>query len=285
PKKTDKVYFIKGESRLDNCNVVPYNRMLGPDRIIAKVNRSIGDAFTSMGEKHIQVDEIQSYANDRFIFPFEACWRTFEFPIHSREPAIQILNIFSVTVLLHHEWHRTQDEVANTMRNFRGHDEDILNPEIVEVEFDEYISAEIPDPVKDPRGYKVVTELMMHGPCGVANLGASIFNPSGDVALDNATYNRPWPNTGSGEPDEGNDKDTSWITIPQQYCLTLGEQGLSKLIDFIYHDATLKATTASALQDKAIVYLNNDTADAVNAKILSTVKSAMKTYLSRDEAI
>nr|GEV06581.1 hypothetical protein [Tanacetum cinerariifolium] len=41
------------------------------------------------------------------------------------------------------------------------------------VEFDEYISAEIPDPVKDPRGYKMVTELMMHGPCGVANLGAS----------------------------------------------------------------------------------------------------------------
>nr|GFA61722.1 DNA helicase [Tanacetum cinerariifolium] len=55
--------------------------------------------------------------------------------------------------------------------------------------------------------------------------------------------------------------------------------------DFIYNDATLKAPTASALREKAIVYPKNDTADAVNVKIVSTVKSAMKTYLSRDEAI
>ncbi|GJS88036.1 DNA helicase [Tanacetum coccineum] len=38
---------------------------------------------------------------------------------------------------------------------------------------DEFISAEIPDPVEDPRGYKLVTELMMHGPCGSANSSAS----------------------------------------------------------------------------------------------------------------
>nr|GEZ63174.1 DNA helicase [Tanacetum cinerariifolium] len=46
------------------------------------------------------------------------------------------------------------------------------------------------------------------------------------------------------ELDEDNDEDTSWIIIPQQYCLTLGEQGLSELIDFIYDDTTLKAPTA-----------------------------------------
>ncbi|GJV82619.1 DNA helicase, partial [Tanacetum coccineum] len=39
------------------------------------------------------------------------------------------------------------------------------------VEINECISAEIPDPVEDPKGYKVVIELMMHGPCGVANPG------------------------------------------------------------------------------------------------------------------
>ncbi|GJV89430.1 DNA helicase [Tanacetum coccineum] len=32
-------------------------------------------------------------------------------------------------------------------------------------QIDEYISAEIPDPVQDPRGYKLVTKLMMHGLC------------------------------------------------------------------------------------------------------------------------
>ncbi|GJT48530.1 DNA helicase [Tanacetum coccineum] len=88
-----------------------------------------------------------------------------------------------------------------------------------------------------------------------------------------------------GEPGQENDEDTSWITIPQQYCLTPDEQGFSELIDFIYDDATLKAPTVSALQEKAIVCPKNDTADAVNAKILSTVKSTTKTYLSRDEAI
>ncbi|GJV76911.1 DNA helicase [Tanacetum coccineum] len=88
-----------------------------------------------------------------------------------------------------------------------------------------------------------------------------------------------------GKPDENNDEDTSWVTISQQYCLTPGEQGLSELIDFIYDDATLKAPTASTLQEKAIVCPKNDTADVMNAKILSIVKSTTKTYLSRDEAI
>ncbi|GJU84393.1 DNA helicase [Tanacetum coccineum] len=37
-------------------------------------------------------------------------------------------------------------------------------------QIDEYISAEIPDPMHDPRGHKLVTELMMHRPCGAANL-------------------------------------------------------------------------------------------------------------------
>nr|GEY60964.1 DNA helicase [Tanacetum cinerariifolium] len=63
------------------------------------------------------------------------------------------------------------------------------------------------------------------------------------------------------------------------------EQRLLDIIDFIYDDTTLKAPTASALQEKAIVCLKNNTADAVNVKILSTIKSTAKTYLSRDEAI
>ncbi|GKD55321.1 DNA helicase [Tanacetum coccineum] len=61
--------------------------------------------------------------------------------------------------------------------------------------------------------------------------------------------------------------------------------GLSELIDFIYDDATLKAPTASALQEKAIVCPKNDTVDTVNAKILYTIEGATKTYLIRDEAI
>ncbi|GJZ76324.1 DNA helicase, partial [Tanacetum coccineum] len=40
-------------------------------------------------------------------------------------------------------------------------------------EVDRFISAELPDPAIDPDGYRVVSELMMHGPCGDANLKAS----------------------------------------------------------------------------------------------------------------
>ncbi|KAK1357306.1 hypothetical protein POM88_050562 [Heracleum sosnowskyi] len=34
---------------------------------------------------------------------------------------------------------------------------------------DDYVSAEIPDPLKDPVGYEAVKSFMMHGPCGAEN--------------------------------------------------------------------------------------------------------------------
>ncbi|GJY71242.1 DNA helicase [Tanacetum coccineum] len=58
-----------------------------------------------------------------------------------------------------------------------------------------------------------------------------------------------------------------------------------RLINFIYDEATLKTPTASAFQEKAIVCPKNDTVDAVNARILSSVEGVTKTYLSTDEAI
>nr|GEY75255.1 DNA helicase [Tanacetum cinerariifolium] len=41
------------------------------------------------------------------------------------------------------------------------------------MQIDEYISAKIPNLVEDPRGYKVVSDLMRHEPCGAANLGTT----------------------------------------------------------------------------------------------------------------
>ena len=34
---------------------------------------------------------------------------------------------------------------------------------------DSFISAEIPDPLADPLGYALVSEFMLHGPCGEMN--------------------------------------------------------------------------------------------------------------------
>nr|GEW51330.1 DNA helicase [Tanacetum cinerariifolium] len=59
---------------------------------------------------------------------------------------------------------------------------------------------------------------------------------------------------GNGEigcPDKDNDKDTFWITVAQEYCISPSEQALSQLINFIYDDATLKTPTANAFQEKA----------------------------------
>nr|GEZ54971.1 hypothetical protein [Tanacetum cinerariifolium] len=93
---------------------------------------------------------------------------------------------------------------------------------------------------------------------------------------------------GNGEicnNDQQDDEDTSYIIVLQEYCINVGKEGLSKLINFIYDDATLKAPTASTLQEKAIVCPKNDTTDEVNAKILSSTKGVMKTYLSKHKAI
>ena len=37
---------------------------------------------------------------------------------------------------------------------------------------DNYISAELPDPTFDPQAYKIISEMIMHGPCGSAILDA-----------------------------------------------------------------------------------------------------------------
>ena len=39
-------------------------------------------------------------------------------------------------------------------------------------ELDRFISAELPDKISDPEAYRVVANLMMHGPCGTAKPSA-----------------------------------------------------------------------------------------------------------------
>ncbi|GJS87902.1 DNA helicase [Tanacetum coccineum] len=113
------ISVMKGESRLDKCNVVLYNRALclafeahinveycgwsmlikylfkyiskGPDRILTKISDS--EVPASLPGNTKQIDEIQNYVDGRFICPYEACWRIFDFPIHYREPAVQILSV------------------------------------------------------------------------------------------------------------------------------------------------------------------------------------------------
>nr|GFB39558.1 DNA helicase [Tanacetum cinerariifolium] len=154
-----------------------------------------------------------------------ACWRIFDFPIHSREPDVQILNVhlenmqrlnfrerdrLDIIVNMPDKKKTTLTEWVVRTKNSLGrltyvypNSDDLfyfwlllfnqkgcksptevrtINEEVLPtyravcealVHIDEYISVEIPNPVEDLRGYKVVTKLMMHGPFGATNPGAA----------------------------------------------------------------------------------------------------------------
>ncbi|GKC52789.1 DNA helicase [Tanacetum coccineum] len=87
-----------------------------------------------------------------------------------------------------------------------------------------------------------------------------------------------------GEPEE-EDQGNSWITIPPEYSVDNNETSLSRLINFICDNTTLKTPTAGSLQEKEIVCPKNATTDDVNAKILSNIEGQRKIYLSNGKAI
>ncbi|GJU32997.1 DNA helicase [Tanacetum coccineum] len=64
-----------------------------------------------------------------------------------------------------------------------------------------------------------------------------------------------------GVPDEEDTEDTTLTNIPPEYCIHANEEGITKLIDFIYHQETLKKLTTASLQEKEIVCLKNETAN------------------------
>ncbi|GJY87362.1 DNA helicase [Tanacetum coccineum] len=50
-----------------------------------------------------------------------------------------------------------------------------------DVDVDKYVCAELPDPVTDPNTFAVISELMIHGPCGVTNPSATCMKDDGDL--------------------------------------------------------------------------------------------------------
>ncbi|GJT47351.1 DNA helicase [Tanacetum coccineum] len=86
-------------------------------------------------------------------------------------------------------------------------------------------------------------------------------------------------------PDESDPDNSSWVDIPDEYCIPDDGDGISKLIRFIYGDETLHHPSAVKLQDKAIVCFKNDTADIINAKVLSLLSGRTCTYVSYDDVV
>nr|GEV91404.1 DNA helicase [Tanacetum cinerariifolium] len=84
---------------------------------------------------------------------------------------------------------------------------------------------------------------------------------------------------------ENSDGDSSWITVPGEFCIPDDDNGLKNLIGFIYDKITLQHPTAADLQQKAIVCPKNTTADEINETILEMLHGKSMVYTSLDEAI
>ncbi|GJZ37272.1 DNA helicase [Tanacetum coccineum] len=87
-----------------------------------------------------------------------------------------------------------------------------------------------------------------------------------DVSADERKWLLDIEDGKTSELDQQDPENTSWIDIPLTYCLPDNEQGLSKLIDFIYDQNTLRTPSVVTLQQKAIVCPKNETADTINSK-------------------
>nr|GFA85790.1 DNA helicase [Tanacetum cinerariifolium] len=79
-------------------------------------------------------------------------------------------------------------------------------------------------------------------------------------------------------------EDSATVQIPHELCIQESDTALTELINFIYNEGTLHRPTAKDLQKKAIVCPKNETANMINAKVLSLLDEPTRVYLSSDQA-
>ncbi|GJX34791.1 DNA helicase [Tanacetum coccineum] len=292
---------------------------LGPDHILSKISNS--EASTSAPGNRKQIYEIQNYVDVRFICIYEACWRIFDFPIHSREPAVQILSVY-----LENMQHVTFYE--------RDRLDIIVNlPEKKRQPLSNGLSTIMKTPMSVPKlnhDQKKIYDLII----AISSLRSQgkifLAVASSGIAFllllaGHTTHSRKIVVIGGDFCQtllvkKGAEKEELIATsLTESYLwwhfkiCTLKENmrllrsdlineerkhseafvkwildvgnGLPQLTDFIYDDATLKTQTARTLQEKAIACPKNNMEDIVNAKILLNIQGKSRTYLSSDEAI
>ncbi|KAJ9557468.1 hypothetical protein OSB04_012082 [Centaurea solstitialis] len=120
-RKNDCRFVTKNDIKLDNSYVVPYNRSLclvfeahinveycgwnmmikylfkyiskRADRIRAQLTQSLGEHSNRTLNETKQINEIQNFVDARYICAHEDAWRIFDFDIHNRNPAVQVLAV------------------------------------------------------------------------------------------------------------------------------------------------------------------------------------------------
>ncbi|GKB35534.1 DNA helicase [Tanacetum coccineum] len=87
-----------------------------------------------------------------------------------------------------------------------------------------------------------------------------------------------------GTPDETDSENSSTVNIPDELCIPDNDNAIHQLINFIYDDETFQTPAVEDLQKKVIVCPKNETADTINAHVLSLLNNIRRVYLSSDEA-
>nr|GEU82001.1 helitron helicase-like domain-containing protein [Tanacetum cinerariifolium] len=228
--------------------------MKGTNIVFARVARPIGESSTTATPSRHVIDEIQNYVEGCFICAHEAYWRLLKFDIHRHKLAVQILAV------------HLEDMQRVT---FRDQDRKSWSPQQIIYWMARVCASNFRLIIL----FKNVTmsSKRLHGFLGSANC-QDVFYP---------TYRAACQALGLLDEDP---KNTSWVHIPPAYCLPPDEQGLSKLIDFIYDQSTLHIPSATSLQQKAIVCPKNEMADIINLKVLDMMPGESTIYMSQDEA-
>ncbi|GJS85835.1 DNA helicase [Tanacetum coccineum] len=86
------------------------------------------------------------------------------------------------------------------------------------------------------------------------------------------------------EPDKADSQNTFDVNIPDEFYIPDSDAALANLINFIYDQMTLQTPTATDLQKKVIACPKNESADMINAKVLSMLNGQQQVYVSLDEA-
>ncbi|GKD32609.1 ATP-dependent DNA helicase PIF1-like protein, partial [Tanacetum coccineum] len=183
-----------------------------------------------------------------------------------------------------------------------------MNP----TKIDDIISAELPSPVDDPEGYKVVTKYMLHGPCS-ANAKYAPCTTDGkslkhfpksflaETIIDEDVYaiyrrrnSKVTAKKGkfvydnkhvvphNSKKKEAEDEPT-WIQIPEEFLIKSWNSPIEKIVSETCLDFTTRQTDDQYLKERAIITPRIDDADAINEYMFKKLGGESVTYNSADK--
>ncbi|KAK1402614.1 hypothetical protein POM88_002219 [Heracleum sosnowskyi] len=146
---------------------------------------------------------------------------------------------------------------------------------------DKYVSAEIPDPTKDPDGYAAVKQFMIHGPCGREFSKAPCMKDFKCIRHFPKKYcDGNVPTLSDGLQDYLEDD----IRIPSQFYISEGSNTIVTMVSSTFPDLLQNFSSPNYLSKRAILTPTNQTVGHLNSVIVNKIPSEAVSYFNLDEA-